>query len=161
MIPPKRFDPHPLLTGGCAEGLGAFRFFLIYIYIRDCQSRTWSVGQKKKQMNMYKKLQREQKKERNNDTKHIIMPEKDRRVLDRESLVQCQPRAIRFPPRIATMYPNAFHLQLRTLRVSGAQSTPLRESLSWSNQRKSSTIHSCIALQSSSSACLPCQPKQP
>ena len=29
MIPPKRFDIFPL-TGGCSEGLGAFRFFFKY-----------------------------------------------------------------------------------------------------------------------------------
>ena len=27
MIPPKRFDISPPLTGGCSEGLDAFRFF--------------------------------------------------------------------------------------------------------------------------------------
>ena len=27
LIPPKRFDNFPPLTGGCSEGLGAFRFF--------------------------------------------------------------------------------------------------------------------------------------
>ena len=27
MIPPKHFDISPLLTGGCSEGLDAFRFF--------------------------------------------------------------------------------------------------------------------------------------
>ena len=30
MIPPKRFDIFFLLTGGCSEGLGAFRFFFKY-----------------------------------------------------------------------------------------------------------------------------------
>ena len=28
MIPPKRFDIPPSLTGGCSEGLDAFRFSL-------------------------------------------------------------------------------------------------------------------------------------
>ena len=44
--------------------------------------------------------------ERNNNAKN--MPEKYRKMaLDREGLVKCQPRAIRYPPRIATLPPNA------------------------------------------------------
>ena len=30
LIPPKRFDISPPLTGGCSEGLGAFWFFFKY-----------------------------------------------------------------------------------------------------------------------------------
>ena len=51
------------------------------------------------------KAKQKRQKERNNNKKHT--PEKNRRALDRESLVQYQPRAIRYPPRIAIMHPNA------------------------------------------------------
>ena len=34
MMPPKRFGISPPLTGGCSEGLDAFRFFFKYKYVR-------------------------------------------------------------------------------------------------------------------------------
>ena len=39
LIPPKRFDIPPPLTGGCSEGLGAFRFFFKQ---QLCQGRDYS-----------------------------------------------------------------------------------------------------------------------
>ena len=48
---------------------------------------------------------RKRQRERNRNNK-IRRPEKDRRwAFDRESLAYCQPRAIRYPPRLATMHP--------------------------------------------------------
>ena len=42
LIPPKRFDIFPPQTGGCSEGLGAFRFSLnrldFYIIISFCEN---------------------------------------------------------------------------------------------------------------------------
>ena len=126
--------------------------------MRGCQSGTWSTGQKKvrgtstklqRQQNKYlvqQKQNKKRQKERNNNKIH--MPEKDRRrAVDRESLVKCQPRAIRYPPRIAAMHPNAHHLPHSVL--SGfqfsltAQSTSHRESLGWSNQSGSKASQAC------------------
>ena len=35
LIPPKRFDIFSPLTGGCSEGLGAFRFFFKHLTVVD------------------------------------------------------------------------------------------------------------------------------
>ena len=91
-------------------------------------------------MKTEQKTKQNLRKERNNNIKE--MPEKyRRRALDRESLVKGQPRAIRYPPQIATMHPNAKHLQLSILSVVQvfltAISTLLKESLGCSNQRGS------------------------
>ena len=125
---------------------------------RGCQSGTWSAGQKKIR-GTSTKLQWEQRKtqthkrqrERNMNNK-IHRSEKDKRAaFDRESLAWCRPRAIRYLPRLATMHPPPKKKQkkkrvasttFRTLRVSVplmAQSTSLRESLGWPNQRGSKT----------------------
>ena len=44
LIPPKRFDNFPPLTGGCSEGLGAFCFFFKHQYyiVRCNQAQTIS-----------------------------------------------------------------------------------------------------------------------
>ena len=34
LIPPKRFDIFPPITGGCSEGLGVVRFFFKYLIIQ-------------------------------------------------------------------------------------------------------------------------------
>ena len=75
-------------------------------------------------------------------TQSTCMPEKDRRALDRESLVYRQLRVIRYPPRTATIshfHPKAYNL-LHTTPYSQrfrSQSTLLGESLGRSNQRGS------------------------
>ena len=48
MIPPKRFDLSPLLTGGCSEDLDAFRFFFKYFYLVH-QAVTFSRSKGKKE----------------------------------------------------------------------------------------------------------------
>ena len=86
-------------------------------------------------MKTEQKTKQKLQKERNNNKK--ATPEKYRgRALDRESLVKGQPRAIRYPFRIATMHPNAKYLQHSILSQGffTAMSTSLKESLGWSNQ---------------------------
>ena len=56
LIPPKRFDIFFPLTGGCSEGLGAFRFFfkntyvpvLLYVQARACMHIYQSTDQLRK-----------------------------------------------------------------------------------------------------------------
>ena len=89
------------------------------------------------------------RKGRNNNAKR--MPEKNRRkVLDRESLVKCQPRATDTLPGsqpCTTQTHSIYNFVLSGFQVSlSAQSTSLsRESLGWFNQRGSKTSQACYS----------------
>ena len=45
MIPPKRFDIPPPLTGGCSEGLDAFRFFMLNTAVQSHTAQKFSLQQ--------------------------------------------------------------------------------------------------------------------
>ena len=43
LIPPKRFDSFPPLTGGCSEGLGAFCFFFKHLHTSPCRDTNTTI----------------------------------------------------------------------------------------------------------------------
>ena len=86
--------------GGCSQlPIGPEPYPVIYVVanpVRGLLDRKRSEEHLQKLRAM--KTKTKTTKERKSNTKHIIIPEKDRRALDGESLVYRQSRAIRYPP---------------------------------------------------------------